>query len=234
MKDQYFGDINDYRKYGLLRGLCGGGQFKLGICWMLTAGDGRPDGRLTSYLRKPEKWRAYDPPLFDCLHQWVEAGQTRDTRLVENHAIIPGAKFFNQVLEDQPARRADYFRDMRAHLANTDLIFYDPDNGIEVQSNPVGKRNSSKYIYWNELCETYNAGQSILIYQHFPRLERSRFIFNKVKEINEKLGAQEITSIRTPHVVYFLVAQNVHAEYLAACVKRVEENWQAGHQIQIV
>jgi hypothetical protein len=227
MKDQYFGDINDYRKYGLLRGLAGEGQLKLGICWMLTAGDGQTDGRLTAYLRKPEKWRVYDPPLFDYLHQWVEVDQTRDTRLVEKHEIIPGAKFYNQVLEDRPTRRGDYFRGMRAHLASADLIFYDPDNGIEVQSNPVGKRNSCKYVYWNELCETYSAGQSILIYQHFPRVERSQFISDKVKEINQKLGAEDITSIRTPQVVYFLVAQDVHSEYLAARVKRVAESWDA-------
>jgi hypothetical protein len=40
MKDQYFGDINDYRKYGLLRILSGmrcSGQSNISaaICWML-------------------------------------------------------------------------------------------------------------------------------------------------------------------------------------------------------
>jgi len=33
MKNQYFGDINDYRKYGLLRTLTGG-QIKTAVCWM--------------------------------------------------------------------------------------------------------------------------------------------------------------------------------------------------------
>jgi hypothetical protein len=31
MKDQYFGDINDYRNYGLLRLLCGSSALSLSI-----------------------------------------------------------------------------------------------------------------------------------------------------------------------------------------------------------
>jgi hypothetical protein len=50
MKDQYFGDINDYRKYGLLRAILDSGRFKLFIAWMLTPDDGTTDGKFISYL----------------------------------------------------------------------------------------------------------------------------------------------------------------------------------------
>ena len=43
MKNQYFGDINDYRKYGLIRLLADGGKIKAGVCWMLTPDDTRTD-----------------------------------------------------------------------------------------------------------------------------------------------------------------------------------------------
>ncbi len=39
MKNQYFGDVNNYRKYGLLRRLAGDGEVSIGICWMLTPND---------------------------------------------------------------------------------------------------------------------------------------------------------------------------------------------------
>lgn len=45
MKDQYAGDINDYRKYGLLRTITESSDLSLAVCWMLTAPDGRRDGR---------------------------------------------------------------------------------------------------------------------------------------------------------------------------------------------
>jgi hypothetical protein len=60
VKNQYFGDVNDYRKYGLLRTLSGNGQYRIGVCWMLTADDGRTDGRFTGYLAVQQRWRQYD------------------------------------------------------------------------------------------------------------------------------------------------------------------------------
>ncbi|CAA9432540.1 MAG: hypothetical protein AVDCRST_MAG37-733 [uncultured Rubrobacteraceae bacterium] len=50
MKNQYFGDVSDYRKYGLLRVLSSEGEISTGVCWMLTPSDGRTDGRKLEYL----------------------------------------------------------------------------------------------------------------------------------------------------------------------------------------
>ena len=53
MKNQYFGDINDYRKYGLsshtFRIM---GNFASALCWMLTAPDSRTDGKFIDYVGK--------------------------------------------------------------------------------------------------------------------------------------------------------------------------------------
>ena len=46
MKNQYFGDINDYRKYELLRILTNGGGIKTAVCWMLTREDESVNGNL--------------------------------------------------------------------------------------------------------------------------------------------------------------------------------------------
>ena len=55
VKDQYFGDVNDFRKYGLLRVLAGSDRLRLGVCWMLTAPDGRTNGEFLAYLGQPKK-----------------------------------------------------------------------------------------------------------------------------------------------------------------------------------
>ena len=55
MKNQYFGDINDYKKYGLLRILTDD-HMRLAVCWMLTDADHRADGKFISYLQDPVKW----------------------------------------------------------------------------------------------------------------------------------------------------------------------------------
>ena len=66
MKNQYFGDVNDYSKYGLLRCFADSG-LNIGVCWMLTPDDSRSDGRKIRYLSDPEKWKGFDPTLFDYL-----------------------------------------------------------------------------------------------------------------------------------------------------------------------
>jgi hypothetical protein len=48
MKNQYFGDVNDYRKYGLLRALQSTWNGSLLVAWMLTPDDGGRDGRFRS------------------------------------------------------------------------------------------------------------------------------------------------------------------------------------------
>ncbi len=74
MENQYFGDINDYRKYGLLRCFVGAG-FRLGVCWMLTEADGSADGGKIPYLKERERWRDHDPELFDFLGDCVPVGR---------------------------------------------------------------------------------------------------------------------------------------------------------------
>ena len=55
MKHQDVGDINDYRKYALLRALSAGGANRIGVCWMLTPDDGRTDGGKLSCLKQPSR-----------------------------------------------------------------------------------------------------------------------------------------------------------------------------------
>jgi hypothetical protein len=78
MKNQYVGDINDYRKYGLIRALSASGKLSTAVCWMLTGDDGRRDGEKTAYLGQPGKYRDHDPDLFDRLREQVQAGSARN------------------------------------------------------------------------------------------------------------------------------------------------------------
>lgn len=73
MKNQYCGDVNAYRKYGLLR-CFSEARFALGICWVLTSDGTSSDGQKTRYLQEPAAWRGYDPELFDVPADRVRSG----------------------------------------------------------------------------------------------------------------------------------------------------------------
>ena len=102
MKDQYFGDVNDFRKYGLLRALAGPERLRFAVCWMLTSPDGRTDGKFLAYLGQPKKYRHRDPVLFDWLRQVVGEEKDRRTARIEASTILGSALFQARLLTDLP------------------------------------------------------------------------------------------------------------------------------------
>jgi hypothetical protein len=231
MKNQYFGDINDYRKYGLLRVLSGDGKISSGVCWMLTPSDGRTDGQFLRYLDQRDRWRGYDSDLFEHLYRCVRVDNQRDVRWVEDSDVLPNARFFSRMLSDDARARRDYFSGMLESFRDIDLIFFDPDNGFEVPSKPMGRRGSSKYLYWGEMYNAYRSGHSVLIYQHFVRENRESFIQRIAARICAETNAALIYSFRTSNVVFFLASQAQHADHFTRQSERIPGIW--GQQILV-
>ena len=114
------------------------------------------------------------------------------------------------VITDNPKERVAYFDRLSSAIKNTDIVFFDPDNGIEVKSVPYGKKNSSKYVYLKEIKETYSSGHSVLIYQHFPRKEHRSYVKNIVKRLKSIDGLETVLSFSTSNVVFILLPQKRH------------------------
>lgn len=225
MKEQYVGDVNDYRKYALLRALSRGEKIPLGVCWMLTPPDGRTDGNKIQYLKQPAKWRFYDPLLFDALCSVTKIeGEDRLSSL-EKSGILPNTCFFNVALDDDLRSRESFFAQASARLRNTQLVFYDPDNGIEIPSKPKGHRNSAKYIYLDEIVATFAQGQSALVYQHFTRENRQHFIERLAKTLSSTIPDASIWTFRSPHVVFILLAHPNHSPHFEKSAVRANSHW---------
>lgn len=226
MKNQYVGDINDYRKYGLIRLLSGLGKLRTAVCWMLTADDDRRDGEKTEYLDQEEKFRARDPGLFDSLQRLVHGAGARGVGAVEQAGVLPGARLCSAVLTDAPEARRRYMDDFFGWAKDCDLIFLDPDNGLEVKSTPLGRKDSAKYLYWGELKRAYGTGASVLIYQHFPREERASYVAKLARKILNRTGAGTVHAFSTAHVLFLLVVQERHARHFGETVANVQSKWE--------
>jgi len=231
MKNQYFGDINDYRKYGLLRALTNRGEIKTAICWMLTPDDGRGDGGRIRYLFHSAKWREFDPVLFSHLREVVLRRGLRNVAEIENSDILPSCVFLSDVVPDDEEGRVAYFQRLTDLAQGCDLVFFDPDNGVEVRSKAYGRKGSSKYLYWDEIEQFWKAGRSLLIYQHFPRVERDPFIEGMAREVMDRTSAPEVISFRTSYVVFLLLPQPERLDSFRSRSKEVERVWRT--QIRI-
>lgn len=209
MKEQYVGDISDFHKYRLLRFLSDGGRTKIGMCWMLTPPDGRRDGNRLRYLSQPQRWRKLDPTIFDLLNATTAHGVTSRIARIEDGGVLPGAMYQRDMIPDNVAARLDFMKTMWQRFKSADLVFFDPDNGIE-RSKPKGHKASSKYIYWDEIEETYQRGHSVLVYQHFSREPRQAFIEKQCRELAKRLALQNVWVFRTSHVVFLLAVHQRH------------------------
>ena len=49
------------------------------------------------------------------------------------------------------------------------LVFFDPDNGLQIASIPKHHPKGGKYIYWDELTQFWRRGNTLLIYHHLNR-----------------------------------------------------------------
>jgi len=208
MKNQYFGDINDYKKYSLLRNLGDKGKISTVICWLLTLNDLKPDGHRIHYLKEPERWRQFDPAVYDFLYKQVIEHRIRRVDSLESNNILPNCRFYSEIVKDNPDSREEYLQRFLEHSHGADLIFFDPDNGIEVKSVPFGRKNSSKYLYWAEVEKAYNAGHSLLVYQHLPPKPREPFVRDLVNKFGAVTGVDCVCLFWTQFVVFFLIAFN--------------------------
>jgi hypothetical protein len=78
-----------------------------------------------------------------------------------------------------------------------DLVFFDPDNGIETASVGKAHRKAGKYIFWDELGPFWARGQALLIYHH---LNRTKSATAQVEELQARLKEEFKGSAVTPLV----------------------------------
>jgi hypothetical protein len=236
MKNQYVADINDYRKYGLLRALIRQGvdnlSLRLGVCWMRTPDDSSTHGNLRRYLENADQWCRYDKGLFHKLKTLTHGHRPRTIDEISRLGILPGARFVTDDFPDSREEREAVVQRTLEALAECDLVFFDPDNGLEIPSKPLGRKRSSKYLYYHEAARAYCAGHSLLVYQHFPFEKRVEYVKRRMTELSRETRASHVKAIVGPHACFFLVSQAVHLQTLHAGLEAVRTQWAGQLRVQ--
>ena len=225
MKNQYFGDLYDYIKYGLLRQLSRRGKLSTAVCWMLTENDERRDGHRVSYLHKPEEWRSFDPPVFDCLREAVLSRKERNTRALEESGLLDDTIFYTPLLGEGLDERRTYFDEFLSFSKERDIVFFDPDNGLEVKSVKYGRKGSSRYLFMREVSRTVSAGHTVLVYQHMPHRPREPFINHVASRLMRETDLESVFVFHSTRIAFFLVPQINHLDQFSEIASRVHNTW---------
>ena len=221
MKNQYFGDFGDYQKFSLLKMLRDIGGFTITVHWMKTKGDGGTDGKRVTYLNEPAEWDSFDKEIFKFLKGHIDVSK-RDLSLYEESIHAKGIKFINDHIED-PQKRHKMLGEI-GQDKKSDLIFLDPDNGIEVKS--TNQKTVHKYVLWSDIRTAFDSNKSVLVYQHFSRKNRDFFIQEKLAEFQKHFDA-DMFVIKVKHSVYFLLAQKSHLAKVRRGLSQYSNIWKS-------
>ncbi len=173
MQNRYVGDIGDYVKFAILRYLKPG--YKLGVAWWLYEDeDHNKNGRHIECQSHPAKWRHYDAALYDGLKKIVDSG-VRDVRLIEQSGLLPDVTFHSTLVPvagtpaERRKARMDWYEQAKITLADSDLIFIDPDNGLETTGFSAGAKVAGKSVSIAELLGLSRPGRTLIVYHHQTR-----------------------------------------------------------------
>ena len=228
MQDGYVGDVGDYGKYGLLRTVCAQG-LSLSVNWyrVVSKQKGRhDDGKYIQYLSDPPKYRFYDPSLFDALQHIAWKEQDRRLERIEQAQLFP-AQFYSEPLKKKD--RFGWHQEALHQTFGTDVVFLDPDNGLETQKMFCSNGASEKHVKWTELRDYYVRGQSVILYQHRPQMTKKEECVESVLHFQrEVLCADGVMLLEFPKYTnrfYFIFYHREHEPMLKAVCDRMVENW---------
>ena len=222
MNDAFVGDIGDFGKYGLLRELTNLG-LTLSVNWYKTDFE-TTGGGFIDYLNKPDEYREYDPELFQALYKIVFEDKDRRIERVEDAGIIK-ANFFNESIE---SNREKWWKRALEVTSGTDVVFLDPDNGLETPSMNARNSNSPMHVRWSELQEYYSLGKTVIMYQQRPKIEKEALCKERALRVNELLEADVIHILDFPRRTnryYFIFTQKKHEVIIEKLCNLMHTKW---------
>lgn len=217
MQNRYVGDTGDFAKYFLLKKLTDQ-NLKLGVNWCLVKDESHnEDGKHIGYLSKNLSiFKDIDETLYTALGNIIEQDK-RSVAIIESSEILQQSTVFYSTPIPKGAHRFEWHAVSLKKFKNCDLIFYDPDNGLEVGS--CGKLNDKaiKYTYLDELKIAFDLGKSIVVYQHTNRSKSLRQqIKDRIDQVSACLGIDKdqinIASSSSGSSRFFIIVKQLKHE----------------------
>jgi hypothetical protein len=206
MKNQYFGDNKDLFTYDLIfqimrAGLAGHFTF----IPMLTPDNDRRHGK--KYNRDKARAGNKNVELMAFLDACVHEGRRNIEEVKEFFARyeIEMTIYYGKESHFSLQNRKEYFTQIDDRLLENSLIFVDPDIGLEVR-NP-----GEEHLLYSEvksLYERMDRSSILMIFQHFPRRARQRYLNMRAEELKEKVLGDYPVCIDDNEAIFFFLTKD--------------------------
>lgn len=170
----------------------------------------------------------------------IESGD-RSVRAVRERGVLPrGTVFYEERLSfaDMPGigrtatgRRLEHRKawawDALAATRGCDVVFADPDNGLEPRAGlPRQRLNGPKHAYFDELAPYLDRNQSLVVYHHLHRgAVHARQVQDRLAQVEERLGPGFALRYRPGSGrVFLVVPAEAHRRTLRQRTERLARN----------
>lgn len=232
VQDRYAGDVGDFGKIGMLRQIASTG-LRIGINWYRTykpEEHHRDDGKHIGYL-SDKSFQGCDDELLNSLRRIVESN--RSVAALEAAELIPNAQYYSAILRpgnDKSFNRDVWFKNSMKALADSDVIFCDPDNGLIVKSVSLSSAKSDKCVTEDELVGYYLAGKSVVFYNHRCREKEHLYLrrFKPLQRRKELVSAKWLGLKFNRGTIrdYIFILQPYHCKKVSGALERMmQSNW---------
>lgn len=189
MQERYVGSVGDFGKLALLRHLMEGRR--LAVCWYLTGGNGDVNNhhRHFEYLRRPDEFRHFAPEVFDQLAEIVDAPcRIADAfTAVQMSGLLGSAVFHRSEVPRYASLRGTWAADLVNSVNGTDLVFLDPDHGIQ------GGRLTARHAALSEIAALRRHDRALVIcHRQSGRRAEARYLADQMRSV----GCDRIEVIR--------------------------------------
>jgi len=183
MQDRYAGDVGDFGKFSLLKFLFSREGYQLGVVWYLFPDEStNADGKHTDYVTKTP-FLACDEHLCKKLSSIVSTERSVRS-LAQGKLLKKDTVYFSEQLDfhlshptqskaDKTFReshRENWLRRAVATMASCNVVFLDPDNGLEIDScKKRSQLKAGKYTYYSEVTALARGKLVCVIYHHLNR-----------------------------------------------------------------
>lgn len=227
MQNAYVGDIGDYGKYGLLRRI-NQTDLRLAINWYLVAPHHpgkQDDGKFIQYLFNPGNYRKYDPVLFDELYRIVHLEKDRSIQRIEQSQLLSAAYYTSALCSD----RSQWHKDALHATKDANIVFLDPDNGLETYNMYKMNSATEKHVRWDELADYYRRGQSVILYQHRPQMTKKEICIQQLLNFNYSyLYADCVYILEFPQYTnrfYCFFTHQAHSDTVQSVCSQMAQVW---------
>ena len=262
MQNRYVGDVGDFGKFGLLRWLsgltdeqCPEPYLRLGVVWYLSHDprEHNQDGRHIQFLQRTTadnkaEYIDCDPELWDKLRDLVFRN-ARCVHCAQDAELLPqGTPYFDPLLyfpqgmrpATRRAMREEWLASARRRVAEAELVFFDPDNGLLPATVGLHSQHGPKYAAMDDLAAFWAEGKSLVLYQQGV-MDRNglQMVEDKKAEIRGGLELDRdplaLWFHRGTGRVFFVVPQLRHQQVIENRIRRMAGSalFRNGHFSQV-